>query len=113
MVEWTKAVTMTQPTGLSIVDDRFLQIVWSDGVIQRLRIASLRNACPCATCRERKQAESQKKPNLLPVLSKAEAAPLKITKMQPVGNYAYDIDFSDGHGSGLFTIEMLRSFPTE
>lgn len=99
---------MLQPTALAVVEDRFLQITWSDGFVQKTRIAALRSACPCATCREKQRAADSKPKNLLPVLSAAEAAPLKITKMSPVGNYAYNIDFSDGHGSGLFTMELLR-----
>jgi len=31
--------------------------------------------------------------------SAAEAQPLRITAMKPVGNYAYSIDFSDGHNT--------------
>jgi DUF971 family protein len=44
----------------------------------------------------------------LPVLSAAEARPLTISKMEPVGNYAYSIEFSDGHGTGIYTLELLR-----
>jgi DUF971 family protein len=44
---------------------------------------------------------------LLPVLSTAEARPLKLLGMKPVGNYAYAIDFSDGHDTGIFTFELL------
>jgi DUF971 family protein len=28
--------------------------------------------------------------------------------MAPVGNYAYAIAFSDGHDTGIYTIEYLR-----
>jgi len=28
--------------------------------------------------------------------------------MDPVGNYAYRILFSDGHDTGIFTLELLR-----
>ncbi len=98
-----------QPTALAIVDESFLQITWNDGVVQRLKIGKLRDACPCATCREKERSKAAKPKGLLPVLSAAEAQPLKIARMSPVGNYAYNIDFSDGHGSGLFTIELLRS----
>jgi DUF971 family protein len=28
--------------------------------------------------------------------------------MKPVGNYAYAISFSDGHDTGIYTIEYLR-----
>ena len=34
--------------------------------------------------------------------------PLTISKMEPVGNYAYSIEFSDGHGTGIYTLELLR-----
>jgi DUF971 family protein len=44
----------------------------------------------------------------LPVLSAAEAAPLTINGMKPVGSYAYAIAFSDGHDTGIFTFELLR-----
>jgi DUF971 family protein len=28
--------------------------------------------------------------------------------MDPVGNYAYRILFSDGHETGIFTLDLLR-----
>ena len=28
--------------------------------------------------------------------------------MQPTGRYAYSIHFSDGHDTGIFTLESLR-----
>ena len=103
---------MLQPISLTLEEDQFLQIVWNDDEVQRIRFAELRRACPCATCREKKRAEASRKPNLLNVLSAAEAQPLRILRMRPVGNYAYNIDFSDGHGSGLFTMELLRELGT-
>jgi DUF971 family protein len=45
---------------------------------------------------------------LLPVLSAEEARPLELRGMTPVGNYAYALDFSDGHDTGIFTLELLR-----
>jgi DUF971 family protein len=32
--------------------------------------------------------------------------------MKPVGNYAYSIEFSDGHDTGIFTLENLRDMGT-
>ena len=85
-------------------------INWSDGAELHYRAAALRKACPCATCRERRTGEqSAKSPQTLPVLSASEARPLEISHMRPVGNYAYNITFSDGHDSGIFTFEFLRS----
>jgi DUF971 family protein len=50
---------------------------------------------------------------VLPILSAAEAAPLRIIGMTPVGHYAYSIDFSDGHNTGIFTLESLREMGEE
>jgi DUF971 family protein len=93
------------PTQLNRSGDRGIAIQWSDGVRRSYTFRELRDACPCASCREKR---SQPQPaNLLPVLSVAEAAPLKITTMEPVGNYAYSIEFSDGHNTGIYTLELL------
>jgi DUF971 family protein len=29
--------------------------------------------------------------------------------MTPVGQYAYSIEFSDGHSSGIYTLDYLRA----
>jgi DUF971 family protein len=42
------------------------------------------------------------------VLAAAELVPLTVTAMRPVGQYAYAIDFSDGHSSGIYTLEYLH-----
>ena len=97
-----------QPTALQLTDDRALEITWSDGSKLRYPFGLLRSSCPCATCREKKRAEANKPKGLLNVLSAAETVPLAVTQMRPVGNYAYNINFSDGHSSGLFTMELLR-----
>ena len=28
--------------------------------------------------------------------------------MHPVGNYAYNVHFSDGHSAGIYTFDLLR-----
>jgi DUF971 family protein len=43
----------------------------------------------------------------------AEARPLRLLGMKPVGNYAYSIAFSDGHDTGIFTLEFLRELGVE
>jgi DUF971 family protein len=95
-----------RPVGLELKDNT-LRITWSDGQARQISVGELRNACPCATCREKRNAPPA--PSLsLPVLSLAEARPLTVQRMQPVGNYAYSIEFSDGHGTGIYTLEFLR-----
>jgi len=96
------------PTQLQIVGDQ-LQIDWSDGQVRRYGFRELRESCPCAGCREKPaQAAAPANPLQLTVLSPAEARPLRVESMRPVGNYAYSIVFSDGHSSGIYTFELLR-----
>lgn len=45
------------------------------------------------------------------VLSPAEAQPLRVASMKPVGNYAYSIAFSDGHDAGIYTFALLLGQP--
>jgi DUF971 family protein len=94
------------PTKLELVAGSRLAIEWSDGQRREYSFAELRDRCPCATCREKRAAPA--KPALLPVLKMQEAQPLKILGMKPVGNYAYSIEFSDGHDTGIYTFELLQ-----
>jgi len=95
-----------RPTNLQLVDQEHLLIEFNDGQRRRYRISQLREACPCATCRERRAAPSPP-PTELTVLSAGEAQPQRITSMQPVGGYAYSIHFSDGHDTGIYTFDHL------
>lgn len=93
-----------------------MQIAWSDGELREYRASDLREKCPCATCREKRSAKPDPKAGgmlELNVLSAAEAETVsqggvKVAGMRPVGSYAYNIEFSDGHATGLFTFELLR-----
>jgi DUF971 family protein len=89
-----------------------LVIEWSDGQSRDYSVRELRDACPCASCRE-KRSQPAEPTILLPVLSLNEARPLAIIKMEPVGNYAYSIEFSDGHNTGIYTLVLLRQLGRE
>ena len=82
-----------------------LLITWSDGAVHRLKWVKLRDACPCATCREKRSEPSP----LLPVLAPQETVAIAAKSMRPIGNYAYRCNFSDGHNTGLYTLELLHS----
>lgn len=95
-----------QPASIRRLPDGSVEIGWSDGVRSAYSPRLLRDACPCATCREERAAPKPK--GLLTVLSPQELAPLSIAGMQPVGQYAYSVEFSDGHSSGIYTLDYLR-----
>ena len=95
------------PLSLERCPPAHLRICWNDGLEQELALRALRDRCPCAACRE---AVIERKPaNTLNILSPADVLPLEVVGMQPVGNYAYTIQFSDGHQTGIYTFELLRS----
>ena len=97
-----------QPTKIELAEGDRLRITWSDDEVLDYTFQKLRKECPCATCKETHGPPPPKPPNELTVLSAAEARPLKITGMEPVGNYAYSIQFSDGHDTGIYTLSLLR-----
>lgn len=107
-------MTDFHPTSLS-AENAALTIIWNDQREDRYPFSVLRDCCPCATCMVKRNQEIDQKPdsNLLPILSPAEAGPLKLTAVQPVGNYAYAIHFSDGHNSGIYTLDLLRRLGDE
>jgi DUF971 family protein len=88
-------------------DRESLLVSWGDGVTHRILWKTLRDRCPCATCRQ-KRAEPPAPPNPFQILKPEEVGPVRATAMIPMGNYAYQIDFSDGHKTGIFTLEHLR-----
>lgn len=83
-----------------------IEIEWSDGIRTRYAPRLLRDACPCATCREKRTAPAPL--GGLTVLRPEELVPLAVTGMHPVGQYAYSIGFTDGHDTGIYTLEYLR-----
>ena len=101
-----------QPAKLELTPGGRLHITWSDGQVREYATGELRDACPCATCREKRSAPAPP-PTELTVISPAEAQPLRIVGMTPVGHYAYSISFSDGHNTGIYTLEVLRELGEE
>jgi DUF971 family protein len=105
--EGTDAMTNVHPTALRLADNNSLLIEWSDGQRRRYSFGQLRKHCPCATCRAERD-EDARPPNSLPILSAPSSGPVRVDGMKPVGTYAYSIEFSDGHNTGIYTFELLR-----
>jgi len=95
------------PTKLELVTAESLRITWSNDQTSEYAAKELRDRCPCATCREKRKEDSGPA-ELLPIVSQADLQPPRIVGMKPVGNYAYSIEFGDGHNTGIFTISFLQ-----
>ena len=93
------------PVSLSKEGSERLIIVWNDGHRSIYTWQHLRNNCPCAGCRE----EREKPPDPFRLLKPEELVPLAPVAMPRVGHYAYKITWSNGHDTGIYTLEHLRS----
>ncbi len=93
-----------QPKALRREGPDRLLIDWQDGHQSTYTWKHLRDNCPCAGCRE----ERLQPPDPFRILKPDELQPLAPVAMTPVGYYAYKITWSDGHDSGLYTLESLR-----
>ncbi len=89
------------PRSIEKVEDARLRIIWDDGHETELPFTFLRRHCPCAVCRDEWTGESLLDPAAVPETLGATGADV-------VGNYALSFSFSDGHGTGIYTFEMLR-----
>jgi DUF971 family protein len=92
------------PVALSREGKDYLTIHWSDGHQSSYTWKHLRDNCPCAGCRE----ERLKPPEPFRILKPSELVPLAPVAMTPIGHYAYKITWSDGHDTGIYTLETLR-----
>jgi ATP-binding protein involved in chromosome partitioning len=79
-----------------------LQITWSDGHLSTYPVVYLRRMCRCAACVD----EMSGKPILDPAKVSDRVRPIEIN---PVGRYAVNIIWNDGHSSGIYTYEHLRA----
>jgi DUF971 family protein len=86
--------------------DRDLRVVWSDGSIVAYSYQLLRRSCRCAECVE----EMTGRPRLDPSGIPDDVHPNDI---RPVGNYAIQIEWSDGHRTGIYSFQHVRGLPGE
>ena len=73
----------------------------------RPRALQFRSRCPCAACKatREEQAKSKSRLNILPG---NYSGALTAVSAERVGNYAIRIDWSDNHGSGIYSFDYLR-----
>ena len=101
----------TTPIRLDLQKQSHLTIDWQDGRKSVYPISVLRSLCPCATCKQSRQEQAAAPKNRLSlrVLHGSVEQPLSAASAELVGGYALRIDWSDGHSSGIYSFEYLRS----
>ena len=94
------------PIEMKPVDEKTLRIEWSDRVETLHAYRELRGNCPCAECVDEITGARR-------IFPKHISETIKPVEAVPVGRYAYQFNWSDGHNTGLFTYEYLRQLAAE
>jgi len=88
-----------------------VDIAWLDGHSSHYDFEYLREQCPCATCNDERLKKREAGPAALAgpsVLPMYKPKP-KARGAEAVGQYAIKIDFSDGHSTGIYSFDFLRT----
>ena len=94
------------PVGIAQAGPDRLRVDWQDGRQSLYVVRTLRLACRCAHCVE----EMTGRPLLREQDVPEDVRPVRIS---PVGRYGVQIAWSDGHDTGIYTFEYLRSLDTD
>ncbi len=84
------------------VDPSRIDIHWRDGHISQYSTRHLRGNCGCAHCVDERSGKRL-------VFAEQIPADITYTNVQFVGNYAVQIQFSDGHSTGIYSWDLLRA----
>jgi DUF971 family protein len=87
------------PTDIFEASPTDLGITWKDGHRSVYSFHHLRTNCPCATCNDLRAKFG-------PLLINKET--LRVKGIDPVGRYALQVLWSDGHQTGIYAWEFLR-----
>jgi DUF971 family protein len=96
----------TDPEHIAISKSKGIKIDWKDGHRSDYGLTYLRDKCPCATC-----SGAHGTPPRVPEADnpfQMFKPALKMLGVEPVGNYAIRINWSDGHNTGIYSYEHFR-----
>lgn len=82
-----------------------LALAWDDGQESYLALEALRRACPCAACQGEPDALGRV---VRPTVAFTERS-FHLSRYEPVGGYALQLHWADGHNTGIYSFAYLRS----
>jgi DUF971 family protein len=92
---------MSEPRKIEVAGDGGLSVLWTDGHQAIYTPARLRLACKCALCEDEWSGERRLAAGSIP-------ADIRVLGVKPVGRYGLQINWSDGHSTGIYTFDRLR-----
>ncbi len=101
---------MPRPTAIQVDRKRRVLIIpWDDGHVGEYPWAGLREACPCVECRGGHENMGRPpEPDVLQTIPLMPAKNYDLVRVVPVGNYAIQPEWGDGHHTGIYTWSYLR-----
>ena len=93
-----------RPSDLQIIGQE-LAVKWDDGSESYIGLETLRRACPCAGCKGEVDVLGHLHQGPAPTLT---ADSYQLLRLVPVGSYAVQPMWRDGHGTGLYTFDYLK-----
>ena len=97
----------TDPEHIAISKSKGISIDWKDGTHSEYDLVYLRDHCPCAGCTGAHGTTPRPKTSENPL--KLFQPKLRMNSVEPVGNYAIRIVWSDGHSTGIYSFAHLRN----
>jgi len=92
----------TEPEQIQPLGSREMMIGWKDGHVSVYSFPYLRRNCQCANCIHETTGRKLLDP-------KSVSEDIKVSQTKRVGNYAIRFRFSDGHITGIYPFDFLRS----
>jgi ATP-binding protein involved in chromosome partitioning len=94
------------PISITKADDTTLTIAWSDDLVTNHNVLDLRKACQCAHCVDEMTREQILKPEDV-------SNTVRPIKVKTLGRYALTMNWTDGHGSSIYSWNKLRALADE
>lgn len=82
-----------------------LFIEWDNKTNSSIEIPILRKHCPCAVCTSQPDGSDEMR------VSRFTEKQFLIESVSPVGNYAVNIVWKDGHNTGIYEFRYLKKLP--
>lgn len=98
-----------QPADIQVIGHE-LAIRWDDGAESFLNLEALRRRCPCAGC----AGEQDVMGNLYKGPARQlGTASFQLKRFTPVGGYAIQLFWGDGHNTGIYSWDYLQRVAAE
>jgi DUF971 family protein len=101
----------SNPSEITVIrEKREVRIRWQDGHESVYSFDLLRKECPCALCNDQRSTQAAPGNLSLTVLSGSvlRLGEIQATEVKPIGRYAINFVWSDGHDSGIYSYNFLR-----